>query len=199
MTFFARAGREPHDPPEPDPAPMRLPEWFGPPTGVVPGSSTQRAVLCRTDRVILVVGGFDVYPTGLEFTIDLRLRTDPETMMFDIPFELHARPGRRPMTDPLPDEFLRLGFEFSDGSIWTNFTPVDLRPDRDPPDRVIIGRGGGGGSDGWRMRYWMWPLPPEGDLTVFAEWPLFDVAETSAVLDATAIRRAVADAEVIWD
>lgn len=153
----------------------------------------------RTDEAILVIRQFDVYPTGIEFTVDLRVRPTNE-QMFDMPWELHSSRRRCPMAaDALPDEFLRLGFSFPDGTTWANF--VHNRPalDEEPDVPVVVGRGGGGGGDGWKMRYWMWPLPPAGDVMVYAAWPMFDIEEVSAVIDGESLRRVADDALQIWD
>jgi hypothetical protein len=63
VSFFERAIANMPPPPEPEPEPAS-PSRFEPPAGVVPGQSTQRAVLFRTDRAVLVVGQFGAYPTG---------------------------------------------------------------------------------------------------------------------------------------
>jgi hypothetical protein len=196
VSFFERAAINAPQPPPPEPEPA-TPDWIEPPSGVVPGQSTQQVVLFRTDRAILVIRQFDVYPTGVEFTIDLRVR--PTTnQLFDTPWELHWRSIRRePTGEVLPDDFLRIGFAFADGTTWTNFNHDFRGFDEDPTGPVVIGRGGGGGGHRWNMRYWMWPLPPAGDVVMYAEWPLFDIDEVSAVIDGAALRRDAEKAQLI--
>jgi hypothetical protein len=48
------------------------------------------------------------------------------------------------------------------------------------------------------MNQWLWALPPEGPLTFFAQWPAFDVDETSVVVDAGELRHAAEHCEVLW-
>ncbi len=188
----------PPPPPEPEPHPP-TPEWVEPPAGVVPSVSTQQAVVFRTDRALLVIRQFDVYPNGLEFVIDLRVRPVSEDL-WDTPWELHWRTLRRGgERAELPDEFLRLGVRFADGTTWTNVGHGHRPYDEEPTGPVVVGRGGGGGGDRWHMRYWMWPLPPPGDLTVYAAWPMFGIDETSVVLDATALREDAERAQIVWD
>lgn len=198
VSFFERAEACAPQPLEPEPR-HSAPAWFEPPAGVVPGQSRQQVVLFRTDRAILVIGQIDVYPTGIEFTIDLRLRSTSDDL-FDTPWEFHSRSIRhqRPSGE-LPDEFLRLGFAFADGATWTNFDHYLHRFDEEPTGPVVIGRGGGGGGDRWTMRYWMWPLPPAGELVAYAEWPLFGIDEVSAVIDATELRNDADRAQRIWE
>jgi hypothetical protein len=198
VSFFERAAA--HSP-QPSLLEQRraTPAWLEPPAGVLPGQSDQQVVVFRTDRAILVIRRFDVYPVGIEFTIDLRVRRTSEELS-DIPWELQWRSIRQqPKGDALPEEFLRIGFAFADGTSWTNFGRDVRRFDEEPTGPVVIGRGGGGDSDRWTMRYWMWPLPPAGDVVVYAEWPLFGIDEVSAVIDATALRRDAEDAQLIWE
>lgn len=197
VSFFERARSDVSPPPEPEPE-RATPDWFEPSAGVVPGPSTQQIVLFRTARAILVLRQFDVYPTGVEFTIDLRVRPTSD-QLYDTPWELDWRSLRhQPSGEELPDDFLRLGFQFADGSTWTNFGPNFPRFDKEPEGPVVVGGSGGGGGNRWSMRYWMWPLPPPGDLVVYAAWPSFHIDEVSATVDATALRRDAENAQVIW-
>lgn len=45
---------------------------------------------------------------------------------------------------------------------------------------------------------WWWPLPLEGTVTFFAEWPAYGIPETSATIDATELRAAALRAERLW-
>jgi hypothetical protein len=157
--------------------------------------STQQAVLFKTDRVFMMAHRFLAYPNGIEFTLNLRLR-HPDDYQLDRPWELHGR--RRP--GPPPDDLLRFGVLLSDGTKWTSLDS-DWRPrlpNEQPEQLVVRGRGGGGGGGSFNMKYWMWPLPPAGLLTVVGEWPAYDVAETRVDVDATELRARAAEAEAIW-
>jgi hypothetical protein len=182
-------------PPEPV---VERPVWSGPPTGILPGYSAQRAVLFKTQDSLFVVHRFLVYPNGLEFTLTLLLR-DPSYELGDTPWELHARPRARARSDSIPDEFLRFGILFSDGTKWTNLDWRYPSPHEEPSGPVISGRGGGGGGDSWEMDYWMWPLPPEGSMTFVASWPVRNIPERHAEVDATEIRERADEAETIWE
>ncbi len=179
---------------EMQPAP---PPWSGPPRGVLAGMSAQRAVIFRTERAVLVAKQFEVYPSGVEFTIDLRLNGD-DGQWFDTPWEPQRHGLRRKVESEIPEDLLRLGIEFSDGQTWSNVaSPTGGW--RDPPDGpVLMGRGGGGGGDQWEMRYWLWPLPPDGDLVFHAAWPALDIDEVAVSISATALRETAANSEVLW-
>ncbi len=155
--------------------------------------SPQRVVLFKTDLAFLMAHRFLVFPNGVEFSLDLRLR-HPDEDRHDLPWELHGR--RR--HGPLPDDFLRLGVLLSDGTKWTNLDWPPGPPDGRTARPVVMFRGGGGGRHTYDLRYWMWPLPPPGPLTVVCEWPAYGVPETRVVVDATELRAHAADAEAIW-
>lgn len=189
------------DVPLPDPPPepiVERPVWSGPPRGVLPGYSAQKAVVFKTDDTLLVVHRFLVYPNGVEFSLTLVLR-DTSYELEDIPWELRGHPGRRLRDDSLPDEFLRFGMLFSDGTKWTNLDWRYPSHDEEPSGPVVSGRGGGGGGDEWEMGYWVWPLPPEGEMTFVASWPLRNIPEQRATVDASELRARAEDAEIIWE
>jgi hypothetical protein len=177
-----------------DAEPTAVPEWLGPPRGVLPGYAPERAVVFRTAEATLVVGRFDVYRTGVEFTIELQLRSEDEDLI-EVPWELHRR---RPRSGGLPDEFLRFGVEFADGSSWSNLDsfPASTEP---PAGPFVMSQGGGGGNGRWSMNQWLWPLPPAGPLTIIAEWPKYGIAESRATVDAGKLREAAERAENLWE
>lgn len=173
------------------------PDWFGPPRGVLPGYAPTRAVVFRTDEAILIAGRFDVYRTGVEFTLELQVRNEDE--IYDVPWELQHRHGLRRSADgELPEEFLRLGVLYADGSSWSNVDAFVMPGSEPPAGPLMMSRGGGGGGGSWTMNQWLWPLPPEGPLTFIAEWPKYGIVECSAAVDAGEIRAAAARVEDLW-
>lgn len=166
----------------------------------MPGYYPERAVLFHTEEAILVVGKFDVYLTGATFSIDLQLHTEDDDIAHNMPWERqHRARGRDALPDDdLPDELIRLGIVFADGSSWSNLDAWYPTWDEAPAGPVLMSRGGGGGGNSWSMEQWLWPLPPEGELTFVTAWPKYGIAETTAVLDATALRAAANDAIRLW-
>ena len=70
MSFF-----EPPLPPEPvTPEQFEVPEWCGPPQGVLGGVVPLELLLARSEKTAVVIESATVYPTGLEFVIDVRWR-----------------------------------------------------------------------------------------------------------------------------
>jgi hypothetical protein len=153
-------------------------------------------VIFRTDSAILVAERFLVYPDGMEFALSLMLNPATEEW-FDCPWELEHRP-RRPSSVTLPEDLLRFGILYPDGSKWTNLTWTFPGPDEEPAGPIVLGRGGGGGGHSWETAYWLWPLPPEGPLTFVAEWPAMHIEESAATVDGRALRQAASEAEVVW-
>lgn len=195
MSFF-------DDRPGPDSDPEEEPErhsppWYGPPRGVLPGLLSDRAVLARTDRAIITIDQFRVYPVGVEFSLNLWIR-NRDDQIYEFPWELQDHPRPRGTEE---SNLLRYGFQFGDGSSWTNLDRSRHAHDFDTPPTgpVILGQGGGGGGDHWQADQWLWPLPPPGDVTFVASWPALDVPETSAVIDGSKFIEAAVAAEVIWE
>jgi hypothetical protein len=169
---------------------------MGPPKGWLPGYVPDRAVVFRTRDAILIAGPFDVYPTGAEFKFELQLRDEADELS-ELPWAFrHRRPER---DDDLPDELLRLGVIYADGSSWSNLDSLEHPLTDDPPTGpVVLMRGGGGASGRWVMNQWLWPLPPDGPLTFVAEWPQYGVSESRSAVDGGKIRAAAEHAENLW-
>lgn len=189
MSFFDISAPDP-EPEEPEPA---APVWAGPSERVLPAISTQRAILARTDEVLLSVDRFLVYPTGIAFTLMLLRRSD-HVCHDNVPWEMFGRP----VGDELPDDFMRFGLLFADGTTWTNVGDRFPRPDGEVTGPVVIGQGGGGGGRSWRMRYWTWPLPAPGDLTFVVSWPAEGIDEQRAKVDGREFHQLLGQTEQIW-
>jgi hypothetical protein len=151
--------------------------------------------LVRRDDLAIAVTNVVVYSTGVTGHLVTRLREpDPATHMRPMhPLMFHGRgPGGE-----LPPELLRFGVEFSDGQRATTLGGRP-RPDGEPPEAVLIGRGGGGGGGQWELGFWLWPVPPPGSLTFAVEWPLHNVELTKQEIDAGPILEAAARSEQLW-
>jgi hypothetical protein len=185
-------------PPPPAEAPERSPRppWIGPPENELGVAVAAGAVLVRRADLAIAVTDFRSYSSGIAGRLIVRLRErDPGGRMMH-PMHLMMRTrGAKP--DELPDELLRFGIEFPDGR---RATTIDNRPGRDePPEIVLMQRGGGGGGNGWEFGFWIWPLPPEGPLTVAVEWPSESVELTTSQLDAAPLLAAASQSEALWE
>jgi hypothetical protein len=115
------------------------------------------------------------------------------------PFDWH--PFHRPRQgSELPPEILRLGVQFADGAKATNlgmpFFPQG--PDERPRGPILMPRGGGGGGRRWDVSFWLWPLPPRGQLTLVCEWPARAVELTRVEIDAGTLIEAAERAAPLW-
>ena len=188
MSFFESIPQ----PPPPPPARSLRPAWARPDT-VVPGSVPAEVMLIRTDEVAVAVGSVRAYPCGFEFTVHVRWRRAEDEFGYRDPFERRQHPRGAPR----PGDALRLGVLDAVGRR-TSTTARHPVPRDDPPSLVMEQGGGGGGDRSWDMNFWVYPLPPEGPVTLVASWLQQGVPETRAELDGAAIREAAARAVTLW-
>lgn len=70
--------------------------------------------------------------------------------------------------------------------------------EREPSGPVLTAGGGGGGPGQWDSEFWLWPLPPPGQLTFAVEWPKQEIELTMQEADAGLILEASKKSEVLW-
>jgi hypothetical protein len=162
-------------------------------------------ILARTDRVAVAVVGATAYPSGFKFYLSIYRRPLAEEDDFEHdPFGFVSPRFRRVRgtkgSTEIPPEFLRLGVQFADRSKATNLSGhwSDLDSEEEPPGPVLMERRGGGSGGHWSQSYWVWPLPPPGALAFVCEWPIQNIPEARAELDADLVLSAADDAEVLW-
>jgi hypothetical protein len=162
---------------------------------MLPGQVAARAVLFHTADAVLVFDHFDVYRHGIRFRIELQLRERNEQVE-DWPWEPFEA-LRRARGGGLPDELLRLGVVFSDGSRWSNIDArtAGIEPASGPTLEFLDG---GGSEIDWNANAWLAPIPPAGPLTFIAEWPLYGIAETQVTIDAAELTQAADRVEDLW-
>lgn len=185
MPFFERP--PPREPEEELP----VPPWFEPPWGVIGGAVAESFFLARNDRVAVGITAMLAFPTGIQLTVlsfsrDRFVRLDPD------PYEWRAA-----ATKGLPDEMLRFGVQFPDGSKATT-TGAEPFDETEPSGPVLQALRGGGGNGEWSQDYWVWPLPPPGRLAFVCEWPAHGIELTRVEIDADRIREAAGRAERAW-
>jgi hypothetical protein len=111
--------------------------------------------------------------------------------------------GHRFVT-PHEEAFLRVGIEFPDGARATNVDFARRRKERDdaPPEPPYLGRGHAQHLSDHRLRfdldYWIWPLPPDADISVVCEWPAVGIPVTRSALDGASIRAAGKRSGKLW-
>jgi hypothetical protein len=209
-------------PPPPEriiPEEFEVPEWYGPPEGVLGGVVPLELLLARSDKAAVVIESATVYPAGMEFVIDVRWRERSEEWLW---------PGgygrRRKHGGGLPDDLFRAGVQFPDGSKATSLgsgldMPIAVAhgveeqgvaaglvaDDEESEEEVVRSgpllklRSAGGGGQRYSQSFWLWPLPPEGPLSFVCEWPAFDIGLSRVDVDSALFRDAASRSRPLWD
>ena len=194
MPFFEPPPREdnPWDRPRPP-----QPPWSAPPRGVIPGSAPLELVIARTGSAAVAVSGAGVYPTGLSFSLVVRVRS----------LSAQVRPlhelvmGVRRRGPSNARELLRFGVAFSDGRVATNLygSRGPAGPDfEQAPSISLAATGASGGDLSYEASWWLWPLPPPGALAFVCEWPLMGIPESRREVDVTPLLEAAVRAIELW-
>lgn len=200
MGFFAAP--PPREPVRRSPQPL-VPEWAGPPVNVVPGAVPISVVVGRTADTAVFVRAMSAYPTGLELSVVVVLRPPYQEQRYQEVLDGAASPGLT-YGQILPHggfEDVPFGVKLADGT-----SAVSYDMSRGLPSGSQAGMGpvlrshGGWSRDETRieMRYWLWPLPPSGPLTFVTEFRSRGLAESEVTVDADVVRRAAAQAQVLW-
>ena len=177
------------EPPEPEPERTR-PAWSGPPANQLGVGVPLRILLARTERVAMALDGVVVYSTGFGFSLAGRLRRRSG--------ETDANMAHRVIRPPRAGtRQLLVGVRFSDGRRATGDLFLDDRDDT-PAGPVLLALGGRSGGRTFDVQYWVWPLPPEGPLTIVCRWEEEGIDETRVEVDAAPILRAAAGGELLW-
>jgi hypothetical protein len=191
-----RPGMRFFEPLPPDPRSAqgaRRPEWLGPPENVLGALVSLEIVLGRSDKAFLAITAATAYENGFTFELDIRVRGEQLRELM-VPSGVHAY--RRHGGD-FPDELLRYGLEFADGSKATNLGPLPSH-DESRTAPALVPSGGAGGGGRWHETLWVWPLPPPGTLAFVCEWPAAGIGLTRTEIDAALIREASKRAEKLW-
>ena len=190
MGFFDMPSH-PWSPSDPPPEP---PLWVGAPPKWIGAPVDAVVEIVETNEAAIFASGFVAFQMGVKFEVrSVSRKPELRPIRPSLPFLMEERPSE------LPAEFVRFGVLLSDGSTATNVTP--MRPDswEEPDPPVLMAIGGGGSDHTSNMRFWLWPLPPEGLLTFVVEWPQYGIPETRASIEAEVIRSAATRARAIWD
>jgi hypothetical protein len=102
------------------------------------------------------------------------------------------RQSRR-RADPLAAPTLSL--LLSDG---TRVVSGRAHGESEPTGPILQPRGGGGTTHSQFFRWWAWPLPPTGPLEFICQWPMYEIAETRASIDAQLILDAAQRSVRLW-
>lgn len=185
------------------PEESRSPRWFGPPDEELGVVLPQGIVLAHSIRGVVALSHAVAYSTGVSFEFVARARGLSRSEANRVFHEQHMFEK-----NDLPDALLRIGFELADGSRVSNLggwraQATLMEPGSEPVGPVLLPHAGGGGSStGGQVTmqpgYWLWPLPPPGPVRISCEWPLVEIALTTADIDGTAFVNAAEQARSLW-
>jgi hypothetical protein len=187
-------------PPMPDPAALHQwepPFWDRPSEGVLGALVPLGLELHRDSDLVLFLDHARAYPNG--FVLAIEHLGNPRVA---------ALPAWRSGPPTMP----RLGVEFSDGrrggdradlfpGAGANWVAMSrsLAPGAPPPQGPIVRPvGGGTGPHRGAASFWVYPLPPAGELRVHVEWPARHVPELMVAIDVAPILAAAPRAVEVW-
>ncbi|MBT2512858.1 hypothetical protein [Arthrobacter sp. ISL-30] len=205
MTFFQDIPVPPH-PPRGRAVRYVPPPWAGAPLYELPVVLHIGQFLHRSPTMVMAVKSADVYSTGCSFDVSWTLRreeqSDEEWVELN---DVFFRPGPGPRRGSGADSVLLFGAQFPDGSkASTGFHGMqgffEGTEQPDPPVLLLRGSGGNGAEDelAGSGQIWLWPLPPEGELRLVAQWKDFGLEECSIMLDGGQLRDATAGVQQYW-
>lgn len=166
---------------------------------MLPGIVGLELVLVQTDRQVVWMGTAEAYPDGVLLTVSLNGRQSaregvehgPGTWRFGVQFS----DGRKATSAGL-GIFGRLGGTTVVASSAMGSAHTAGEP---PPDGPLLSaRGGSGNRQAWAQQYWLWPLPPPGELVIACEWPDLGIKFTTATITADPLRDAAKRSRPRW-
>lgn len=181
------------------------PPWAGPPQDELPTVLNVAKFLHRSPNLALVVKSAEVFSTGCLFEVAWIIRrnerNDEEWSTLHSSVFQHG-PVRGPSGTDLQ---LLFGVELPDGTR-ARTSVFGMGAFRDPnkqPEAPALSFRGGGGSGGddelsSSGKLWLWPLPPDGEIRLLAQWKGLGIDESSIVIDASQFSAAAAGAQNFW-
>jgi hypothetical protein len=179
---------------------------MGPPDDELGVAVPMQHRIASGEEAVVVLTACVAYTSGFSLGIGIRKKREPEPVRFP------AAGGFPPPRPSEPDEMsLEIGIRFSDGretdrfgrglsdevTSWYRAWHEGQNPPT-PAGPIIGPGGGGGGGRRWDMTYWIYPLPPDGPMTITCRWPAGGVPEGAVEVDGTAIRGAGLNSEELW-
>lgn len=208
MAFF----EPPPAPPEPQPLPSRprRPAWVGPPEDVLPAAVPLDQFAYHTANLVVALYRAEVYGEGCSFHLGVvRRRTQESWQRWQALHQAmspHGGEAQRAAGEQLPDELVRYGVQYADGSKATTLDPSSRSPWRDdaePPSPPVLKRTEEGSSgDVDQLEYsetlWLWPLPSAEPFDLVMEWPAIGIPFTRVPLDGSGFHQAAERVRPFW-
>ncbi len=177
-------------PPPLPPLQRRVPVPWEPPESefpaIVPIDTLQ---LGQSGQAAIAITGISAYTGGFEIFMTRCIRPDVPGLDEDPTPERQSRRRADPLAAPTFSLLL------SDG---TRVVSGRAHGESEPTGPILQPRGGGGTTHSQFFRWWAWPLPPTGPLEFICQWPMYEIAETQASIDAQLILDAAQRSVRLW-
>ncbi|MFC5832642.1 hypothetical protein [Nonomuraea insulae] len=188
-----------------------LPAWHAPPAEEMGAVMVSGLMLARTPNVVIAVPTIQAFSTGCLINADIVTRrhtlSPDDFQALQLSVYPHMVTGVSAGRS-LPDNLLRFGVRFADGS---KATTVGQKLDRtglpqDPPPGPRLSwlfggmsmRSGDDGAGNPVIPLWLWPLPPPETFELAVEWPAGGVELSIVELDGAAIVSAARRSAPYW-
>lgn len=191
------------------PGPQAASPISWPSADIIPGIVAAELLLGRTALAAVAAGRLRAYPTGVAFTLLVRLVGAPRRHHEPLPngrgyrvdntgFPHSLRWGHERVNGGvggLPDDLLRIGVVFADGRTVTNLDAdgIGSGAQAGVPNAQLAFQGGGG-LRRWDFEAWLEPLPPPGPLGLVCEWPAKGIPMSRVDIDGSLVLAAAARA-----
>ena len=151
----------------------RVPNWVGPPAGVLGSPALSRIILYQSAETSIAAERVTTFPMGVAFHVVIADRRNLDALPF-LPFKPTAPENER----------FRIGLELSDHVVVWGHGPAEAHPSAQPSGPSLLYSGGHGQPGRWDLRYWLYPLPPPGPLTFLVSCVGLTIPETRTTVDA---------------
>lgn len=206
MSFF-------DDLPSPAERPRRTkpvpPAWAAPPSDELPAVVPVGRFLYRSATMMMAVKNVDVFSTGCQIDVVWSVRRgedDTDIEWSRITDQCFNRSAFQFSGGAGHTGGLRFGVAYPDGSKATTAPPspglFDGTERVKGPLLIMTGGGGGSGNDdevSSSTRFWLWPMPGNGDVRFVAQWNDLGMKETSIVISGDHLAKAAARVQKYWD
>ena len=200
MSFFDALPEPPERARQPQPI---RPGWAGPPSDELPGVVPLGGFVHKNRRMVVALKLVEVYSTGclLDLVWSVRRVDESDQEWREIVEESYNHP--RSSLDTRTG--LEVGVAFADGrkAVTAIHGPASFEEGDDITGPVLTTLGGGGGSNNaesvqFTGRYWLWPLPLEGDCTLAIRWRALGIPEGSLVMPGEHLEEALGRVQKYW-
>ncbi|MDG4769605.1 hypothetical protein [Solwaraspora sp. WMMD792] len=190
---------------DPVPASDASRPWLARPVAVLGGVVAGQLLLARSDQAAVILTSLLAYPTGFEFDISAVLRApepatavDPTTAVGLAREQTGASGPPRPRSPVDGVGGLQVMVRFADGTALSSLHRSASPADREPPGPLLSPVVASTDQQRHDARFWVWPLPPDGPVTVGCAWPARDIPHSRVEVSGELIRQAAAGAVELW-